>query len=817
MTRTLSLVSLLLTFRLLAAGHDISAVRYAPNDSFAGIPAVAFGGNRFLTLWPMSSQIFGAFSDPASEPAPAFVAVPLANANTLRATATGNGYLAIWNQDSAPMLGTFTSQGVLEHSARLDVSTLSSPRMAFNGSHLLIVDQLPALFTQPTTDVSVYDLNGALVRRFPLPVVAGDTFAATVIGNDFAVVTAGKSGINEWRVANDGTIVSTLQIEPPPANQFLSVYSIGVASKNGRIAVAWVHLQVGTLSGAVIEANGSINKLSLPNGSVPPVGGLAILPVGVGFVVVWNVRPSPPDNPAVFVLRIDNSGSLLDAHPIHLTNGQFSAAASSSNVINVALTTPGSAPTTLLATVDANGIGPRPATPAALTPVAQLAPVLTGNGSGFTAAWMEQSVGSRNVVAGRISHAGEPLDGSGITLGQQFASSPAIAHSSSEALVVWSTNNSVLAARLTPLGEDLDPTPISIAKQTFPTMPAIAWNGSRYFVVWTDGLQLFGALLGPDGTVTNPKPLSSKPTISTTVLSVPDVAWDGRQFIVVFGAVTYEVICSACSPPPPDHVRVMRVTATGDAIDTVAVRIPGVHVRAHVASSGAGESLLALDSTSDTSTMIVHGDGSLLQFDSEVPLFHWFSSIASDVAWDGSAYVVGWRYTPSRTTAGWLGAARISQSGVPLGSLVTPAAGADDANNPSIPSAAVNDAGEAAFVFSETAPPSFVSRARLYLMSELASMPSPPPAPRNVVSYFAGGKTLIEWQSDGADGFLLEQSVDFGRTWFAVATTGNVRSTTTPFATIGNLFRVSAFGPGGLSAGTITSIGSPQRRRAERR
>ena len=250
------------------------------------------------------------------------------------------------------------------------------------------------------------------------------------------------------------------------------------------------------------------------------------------------------------------------------------------------------------------------------------------------------------------------------------------------------------------------------------------------------------------------------------------------------------------------------------------VRIPGVHLRAHVASSGS-ESLLALDNTSetaDTSAMIVTEEFGYLKLGPEVPLFHWFSNIGSDVAWNGSAYVIGWRYPQSRSDAGWLGASQISRSGAPLASFFTPGGGPVDVDaSPPVPSIAANDAGDAAFVIPEMASPSYVSRARLYLMSEMAPMPAPPPAPRNVISSYGGGTTLIEWQSDGTPaGFLLESSPDFGKSWFPIAVTTDVRSGTIQQVPVGTQIRITAFGPGGLSAGTITSIASPRRRHAQR-
>jgi hypothetical protein len=94
-------------------------------------------------------------------------------------------------------------------------------------------------------------------------------------------------------------------------------------------------------------------------------------------------------------------------------------------------------------------------------------------------------------------------------------------------------------------------------------------------------------------------------------------------------------------------------------------------------------------------------------------------------------------------------------------------------------------------------------------------MPAPPSAPRNAVSYFGGTTARIDWQSDGdASGFLLERSIDFGKTWVPAATVPAEARTVTVNAKIGDQFRVRAFGPGGLSDGPITSIGSMQRRRA---
>ena len=456
------------------------------------------------------------------------------------------------------------------------------------------------------------------------------------------------------------------------------------------------------------------------------------------------------------------------------------------------------------------------------TTARQSLPVVTGNGAGFTSAWLEQSDQVRSIVAGRASHGGEPLDGAGIALDQKPTFSLAIAHSSSESLIVWTMNFSVFATRLSPLGIRLDPTPLLITNQLATNQlagdPAVAWNGSRYFVAWTSGTQLLSAFVGTDGVATAPKPFFTQ-TSDSGIVFAPDVSWDGRQFVVVFGEalpMTGGPFCDLCIPQP-DHIRVMRVSAAGDAIDAVPVRIPGVHPKAHVASSGT-ESLIALDSSYDTTTMIVREEGGALQLGPEVPTFHWFYVLSSDVTWDGAAYDVGWRYPTTSTATGWLGVGRISRSGLPIGSFFTAAAGPPDNGFPTNgPSIATNDAGEIALVMSDMASTSSLAKAHLYLLTEFAPTPSAPPAPRNAVSFLSGSKARIDWQSDGgAEGFLLEESVDFGLHWFRVDVLAPEARTVTVFASVGNLFRVSAFGPGGLSAGTITSVGSSQRRRASR-
>jgi hypothetical protein len=445
----------------------------------------------------------------------------------------------------------------------------------------------------------------------------------------------------------------------------------------------------------------------------------------------------------------------------------------------------------------------------------QLSPVVTGNGSGFTAAWIQQTLVRSTIVSSAVSANGERVEGTGTATDAALYSSLAIAHSPSDTLVVWSGDDKVIAQRLSRSGTPLGTTLVTFGNG-YVSNAAVAWDGSRYFVTWLSGVRLSGAFVAADGTSTPPHIFFSEPIVSgqpqKELILAPDLAWDGQHFIVVFGEVLNGLCLVTCPAPTPDQFRVMRLSADGDALDSAPAIITGSHQSARVASSGS-ESLIALDDYHDVSTIVVHTDGRLT-LDAETPVFSWISDISSAVVWDGATYTVGWRY--GGAVANWIGAAHVTRSGLPFDYRFTAAEAF-----PSVfwgrPAMAVNDAGDAAFVVSEGAASSSLARARLYLASELAPMPPPPPAPRNVVSYFGGTTARIDWQSDPAAGFVIAWWLPYLQTWSFSGTIPGDARTTTVYPSIGALLRLHAFGPGGVSEGTITSIGSMQRRRAERR
>jgi hypothetical protein len=438
----------------------------------------------------------------------------------------------------------------------------------------------------------------------------------------------------------------------------------------------------------------------------------------------------------------------------------------------------------------------------------QYFPVVAGTGSGFIAAWSEFLSTFRTTVASQaVSGKGLSFAGGGASSDAGPVFSMAMAKGRSDSLLVWATDRAVIAKRLSPSGVPLNTTIVHTGSLYEIWTVAAAWNGSRYFVIWMTPSQFFGAFIEADGSSTTPRAFYSRPSSELPV--APEVAWDGQHFIVVFAEKPSIPCFNICAKPDPDRFRVMRLSADGDAIDNYPLVINGTHLRAHIASSGM-ESLIVLDGHGEVSTIVVHDDQRGLTLDPEVPLAHWFSDTWSAVAWDGTTYMAAWRYVTF--DRGEMGAARLTRSGVPFDYRFVSTGTAVDSQEPQ-PSVAVNDSGVTAFMIAEgTSSYSHDDRARLYLASELTPMPATPPTPRNAVSYFAGREARIDWQSDPAGGFVIESRRGRGVWTFVKVVAGDER-TTTVSALIGDQFRVRAFGPAGVSEGTITTIGSMPRRR----
>jgi hypothetical protein len=235
---------------------------------------------------------------------------------------------------------------------------------------------------------------------------------------------------------------------------------------------------------------------------------------------------------------------------------------------------------------------------------------------------------------------------------------------------------------------------------------------------------------------------------------------------------------------------------------------------ARVATSGS-EFLLMLGDYYAISAVVVHASASGLSvsapiaIDDHRPLGY---GRAFDVTWDGAYYEVAWN---GNDYDDWLRLWRLDRSGNVLQKLFT------TASTPDAPSVAANDAGEVAIGISEDAPPSDLSRARIYFGSELQPVPLVLATPTNVVSHLSGQSARLQWEGN-APGFVVEKffvlpqiGPDF---WQLIeGLSGDVHETTVDDSHPGDVYRIRANGPDGVSPdGAVTTIHSEPRTRSVR-
>ncbi len=171
---------------------------------------------------------------------------------------------------------------------------------------------------------------------------------------------------------------------------------------------------------------------------------------------------------------------------------------------------------------------------------------LSSDGTNWVAVWFDQ--GSYFELRGaRIAPDGSILDPGGVPLFQpDFGIYPYqwdLAFAGDEFLLVWSaltgSSTNILGQRFTPELQPLDPEPFTISNAVnYQYRPAVASNGTHFFVAWHDarhgsGARVFGSRVSHGGAVLDPRGIDIS---GTTIGSypTPDVAWDGRKFVVVW-------------------------------------------------------------------------------------------------------------------------------------------------------------------------------------------------------------------------------------------------------------------------------------------
>jgi hypothetical protein len=133
--------------------------------------------------------------------------------------------------------------------------------------------------------------------------------------------------------------------------------------------------------------------------------------------------------------------------------------------------------------------------------------------------------------------------------GKDVCGTPHVAFGKGVYLAVWREGWNgeggrarIFAARLDKQGQALDSRPVEVAPCTggFQELPRVAFGGGVFLVVWQDcrngkDYDVLGARILPEGAVLDSQPIAIAAGPRTQ--SVPDVASDGRDFLVAWQAV----------------------------------------------------------------------------------------------------------------------------------------------------------------------------------------------------------------------------------------------------------------------------------------
>lgn len=308
---------------------------------------------------------------------------------------------------------------------------------------------------------------------------------------------------------------------------------------------------------------------------------------GVTYFVVWSHYDSMRFSSEVLGARVTPGGTVLDADPIPIatTGSQRSPAvafngahhlvvwagtndSSTSDVGAVRVDTAGSV-------VDAEPIV------VSAGPGQERDPAVASDGHDFLVTWTDAGIQSSDVLAARVSGAGEVLDGDGVALASvpSTQTDSAVAWDGDHYLVAWSDfrngeHADVLGARVSAAGTIDGPELTIAAGPEHDMRPSLTRSGTGAYVVWHEEpterpevgasppWSVFGRRVADGAVVGSP--------VRVATGRAADVAFNGSDHLIPW-SVGLEVLPGP--NPPADDVYAARVSGGGSLLDD-----PGLHL-----------------------------------------------------------------------------------------------------------------------------------------------------------------------------------------------------------------------------------------------
>jgi len=818
--------------RVSAAGRDVTSVDNVVYT--ANWPAIASNGHGFLAAWTTDAPLYGAHVMPVDEngrpAAPAAKPIDtLSSFSPVDITSFGDAYVVARSDGANGVrLTVVTPAGDAVQAFTAPVGWVSDLSVESTGNGLMLAGRS---FIGERCGLFAFflDQHGGIVSMMRVSSDANVPFSTTTSGGDFVIATGGLDG-----AIQKFDSFGTRRGEPVRLFEFLGLTTIiTVASDGESVVVAGASGRVAAL--LVIDRQGTVTRLPHVVTGTRSIARPKLHFRSDQFVMVYLDHENPGTNakivavtfalddqkpPAVSVLRDD-----AEQHRL------YDAATNGTSVVAVSLI--GDYPSVVGATAfrDADAQTIR-GDVLSLRPAAQDQPHVAADGFGSLAVWAESLAPlDIRIRATRLSVDGTPA-GETLTLTPNGISrSPAVAYGAGVYLVVWVSSSRLIAKRITSSGVAIDEQPLDLrdlSKAGGPADPAVAWNGRTFVVTWTETNRVHVATVSPAGVVTPPRRISPPPTINNWMImhQHPLIAstTSGRSVVLYQSA---RIPQTTSLPVTPEDVHVEAI-----AVDTYAfpagppLRIASGltgRMQRYAIAGGRNSDFLVAIGDADQLVAIVLDAVPNLTIEKQFRIFQWLPGmIRPAVAWNGSQYVVAWRYAVTETGApGYVAMAHVTAAG---------AVGPIDVAKIEIDQPAqVLDLPDVSLV-SSTQPLVLTAelhadastRIRSYSSADLtpiAARPSPP----TLVSYTRPATNdlpaTIAWNAGGGeiDGYAVESVYDFSR-WITTTVPATERSVS--LRTGAQAIAVRAWNSGGFSesssAVTATVTERPDRRRATR-
>ena len=434
-----------------------------------------------------------------------------------------------------------------------------------------------------------------------------------------------------------------------------------VASLGGASMVVWsssstVRASRVSAAGAVLDPAG----IAIGSGNYP-----RIATDGTQYAIAWLDSTTY----AVRAMRVDATGSLLDASPLNLgvSTALYTRPGMAFDGTNYVVGWPTTAQQLAVRRLPPTGAPLAGTIVAGPSDTYAIPGLASGGGTTLVAWWRPGVVGGatqETVTTSRIDAAGQLLSPSDVPLAaavnRQVA--PDAAFDGTNYLVVWEDTRAdgdrdVYGARVTPTGAILDPSGIAVADAAGnQAAPRVVFDGTNHLVVWQDsrnaatGIDIYAAQVTPGGAVLPANPLCTASANQT----YPDVATGSGATLVAWtdarngGSTIYAA----------------RV-ANGLSLDGNGFGVTAQSGFKPAVDFGQGQFFVGWSSGSRIYGSRVGADGVVLDAAAlQLATLYYTGTEGPGVAFDGTHHLVAWHHTASALYQ--IRARKVPTSGAPL-------------------------------------------------------------------------------------------------------------------------------------------------------